>query len=110
MSPESLHLFFALGLGFAFAGLLSTGYQVATRNPPSFQLLERGPYPSTFAAVPFLVFAAPFIMMRASIKEPLVEGRSPILRHDRDRFSGLWSLMSGTVALMAIEACLGADG
>ena len=108
MSLESLHLFFAFGLGFAFAGMLSTGYQLATESPPSFHLLERGPKPSTFAAVPFLVFAAPFIIMRATIKEPRFEGRNAGYVMIATVIAGLWSTMSGTVALMAVEACLGA--
>jgi hypothetical protein len=108
MSPESLHLFFALGLGFAFAGLLSSGYQLATDRPPSFHLLERGPRPSTFAAVPFLVFAAPFIILRASIQDPHPEYHSAAFVMIATVVSGLWSLMSGTVALKVIEVCLSA--
>ena len=106
MFPESLHLVFALALGFSFAGLLCSGYQLVTENPLSFHLLERGPRPSTFAVVPFLVFAAPFIIMRASIQGLLVEGRGISFVAFTTVFSGFWSLMSGTVALMAVEACL----
>ena len=106
MFPESLHLVFALALGFSFAGLLCSGYQLATKSPLSFHLLERGPRPSTFAAVPFLVFAAPLIIMRASIQGLQVEGRGIAFVALTTVVSGFWSLMSGTVALMAVEACL----
>jgi hypothetical protein len=106
MILESLHLVLALVLGFSFAGLLCSGYQLATESPPSFHLLERGPRTSTFAAVPFLVFAAPFIIWRASINGLLVEGRSVFFVALTTVFSGFWSLMSGTVALVAVEACL----
>jgi len=104
MSPESLQSFLAIALGFAVAGLLSTGYQLVASKPASFRLLSHGPRPATFAAVPFLVFAAPFIIMRNTIR-----GR----RIDRRRFevvllatvlAGLWSLLSGTVVVMALEA------
>jgi hypothetical protein len=58
MSPESIESFFALAIGFALAGVLATGYQLATLRPASFGLLERGPGLAAFAAVPFLAFAA----------------------------------------------------
>jgi hypothetical protein len=48
MSPETLHVLLALLLGFAFGGLCSTAYQLATQRLPSFSLLSRGPKPSTF--------------------------------------------------------------
>jgi hypothetical protein len=106
MAPESIQLLFALTIGFAFAGMLGSGYQLATSRPPSFHLLERGPRPSTFAAVPFLVFAAPFIIMRNTIRGRLIEGRSFQLVMIATVIAGLWSLMSGTVTIMAIEAFL----
>lgn len=106
ISPQSMQLLFALAVGFALAGVLATGYQWATSNPPSFHLLERGPRPSTFAAVPFLVFAAPFIIMRNTIQGRMIEGSSFQLVMIATVVAGLWSLMSGTVALMAIEAVL----
>jgi hypothetical protein len=103
MSSESLESFLVLGLGYAVAGLLSTGYQLLTRHPPSFHLLGGGPRPATFAAVPLLAFAAPFIIMRNTLRS----------RIDRRRFefvalatvaASMWSMMSGTVLVMALEA------
>lgn len=103
VSAESLQSFQALLFGFAVAGVLATGYQAATREAASFRLLQRGPKPSTFAVVPFLAFAAPFIIMRATLRAP----------RDSRRFgtvmaativAGVWSLMSGTVVVMALEA------
>jgi hypothetical protein len=70
VSAESLQSFEALAFGFAFAGLCATAYQLATKRPPSFRLLQRGPAPSTFAAVPFLAFAAPFIILRVTLPAP----------------------------------------
>ena len=106
MSPESIQLLFALAIGFAFSGMLGTGYQLATSRAPGFHLLERGPRPSTFAAVPFLVFAAPFIIMRNTIRGRLIEGRSFQLVMIATVVAGLWSLMSGTVVVMALQALL----
>ena len=39
MAPESVHLIFALAIGFAFAGMLATGYQLATSRALSFRVL-----------------------------------------------------------------------
>ncbi|MEA2904685.1 MAG: hypothetical protein QOG83_1783 [Alphaproteobacteria bacterium] len=106
MSNDSLELFFALAFGFAVAGVLATGYQFATCRAPTFKLLERGPKPSTFAAVPFLVFAAPFIIMRNTIRGSRIEGRNFQLVMAATVVAGVWSLMSGTIAMMALAAML----
>jgi hypothetical protein len=103
VSVESLQSLLALAFGFAFAGLCATGYQLFAKRAPSIRLLERGPAASTFAAVPLLAFAAPFIILRVTLRAN---------RHHQ-RFhsvmlativAGIWSLMSGTVVVMAIEA------
>ena len=106
MSPESIQLLFALAVGFAIAGLLATGYQLATSQPLSFRLLELGPKPSTFVAVPFLVFGAPFVIMRNSIRGRTSEGTSFQLVMISTVVAGLWSLMSGTVATSALAVLL----
>jgi hypothetical protein len=104
MAAEAIQSFFALAVGFAFAGMLTTGYQAATDRPASFRLLQRGPRPLTFAAVPFLVFAAPFIIVRNILHGPrLEEPRFPSVL-TATILAGLWSLMSGTVALSALIA------
>ena len=104
MSPEAIQSFFALAIGFALAGLLATGYQLATYRPASFRLLERGPHAAAFAAVPFLAFAAPFIIMRNTIRGRALEGRSFVLVMAATLIAGFWSLMSGTVFVMALAS------
>jgi hypothetical protein len=104
MSPESVQSFFALAFGFAVAGLLASIYQLITRSPASFTLLERGPVPSTFAAVPFLVFTAPFIIMRNTIRGDRTEGRRFHFVMLATILAGFWSLMSGTVVVMVLHA------
>jgi hypothetical protein len=103
ISPESAESFLALAIGFAVAGLISTGYQLVTERPASFRLLEQGPYPSTFAAIPFLVFAAPFIIMRNTIRGRRIERRRFEFVMVATVIAGIWSLMSGTVVVMAVE-------
>jgi len=104
MSADQIETFFALALGFALAGLLASGYQVLTGRPASFRLLHRGPHLRTFAAVPLLVFAAPFIIMRNTIRGCRIEGGGFGAGMVAVLVVGGWSLMSGTVVLMALAA------
>lgn len=104
LSPESIQSFLALAIGFAVAGAISTGYQLMTRRPASFQLLEQGVHASTFAAVPLLVFAAPFIIMRNTIRGCRIERRRFEAAMVATVIAGIWSMMSGTVVVMVLEA------
>jgi O-antigen/teichoic acid export membrane protein len=104
VSPESVQSFIALGIGFAFAGMISSAYQLFTRRPASFRLLQHGPHPKTFAAVPFLVFAAPFIIMRNTVRGRRIEHRRFEFVMLATIIAGIWSLMSGTVVVMAVAA------
>ena len=99
MSADSIQSFFALTIGFAFAGLLATGYQAATNRPASFRLLQAGPQPAALAAVPFLVFAAPFIIMRNILRRRHAEGWRIWVVMSATMVAGFWSLMSGTIAI-----------
>jgi hypothetical protein len=105
----SLQSFLALAIGFALAGCLSSGYQAATSRPVSFGLLERGPGAAAFAAVPFLVFAAPFIIMRGIVRGAGHEGPRFPLVLTATIIAGFWSLMSGTAAVSMLAA-LGLPG
>src|SRR5947208_6797893 len=103
MSADQVEHLFALALGFAVAGLIATGYQLVTRRPASFRLLQRGPRPSTFAAVPFLAFAAPYIIMRNTIRGRRIERRRSEFVMMATILAGLWCLMSGTVVLLIVQ-------
>src|SRR5262245_11478071 len=102
MSPEQVQSFFALAFGFAFAGAIATGYQAVTRRPASFRLLQLGPRPVSFAAVPLIVFAAPFIIMRNTIRGRRLEDRRIGMVMLATVIAGFWSLMSGSVVMMAL--------
>ena len=104
MSPDALNSLFSLCIGFAFAGALASGYQAMAERPAGFALLGEGVAPKTFAAVPFLVFAAPFIIMRNSVRARRIERRRGQMVMAATVIAGLWSLMSGTVVVMAFEA------
>jgi hypothetical protein len=104
MPPETIELMLAFAIGFAVAGMVATGYQAVTGRPASFRLLRRGPASATFAAVPVLAFAAPFIIVRDALRRR----RTRRMPGDALLFpsiaASLWSMMSGTVVVMAMEA------
>src|SRR5258706_11849874 len=68
MSPDALNSLFSLCIGFALAGALASGYQAMAERPAGFGLLGEGVAPKTFAAVPVLVFAAPLIILRNTLR------------------------------------------
>jgi hypothetical protein len=113
MSPEalvfslvwanSIYSLLALAIGFAVAGLLSSGYQLLTLQPASFRLLHENERKVALAAVLFLLFAAPFIIVRNTIRGRQVEGRNFGMAAVAAFVAGFWSLMSGTVVVMALE-------
>jgi hypothetical protein len=113
MSPEalvlalvwtnSLHSVLALAIGFAVAGLLASGYQLLTLQQPSFQLLE-GERAKALMAVLFLLFTAPIIIIRNVLRGARLDRRSLGFAVMAALVAGFWSLMSGTVVVMALEA------
>ncbi|MBV9346925.1 MAG: hypothetical protein JOZ70_13650 [Pseudolabrys sp.] len=103
MAVESVQSLIALALGFAIAGLLCSAYRLATSELPSFSLLHAGPKVSAVAAVPLLVFAGPFLIMRNTLAAGDGEARPFMLVFMATVLSGLWSLMSGIVVVQAIR-------
>jgi hypothetical protein len=108
ISPETIDSFFSLAIGFAVAGTCATGYRLFAEHFPSFRLLEIGPTAARFASIPLLMFSAPFIIMRNTLRGRRIEGRRAEFVMMATVIAGLWSLMSGTVVVMALQALLGA--
>ena len=104
MSPEALQSFVAIGIGFALAGALVSAYQAFAQRPAGFGLLTQGASPRAFAAVPFLVFAAPFIIMRNTVRGRKIEKRRLEFVMLATVLAGLWSMMSGTFFVMVLQA------
>ena len=104
MSPDALNSLFALCIGFALAGALTSGYQLMAQQPAGFTLLQEGMTPKRFAAVPFLVFAAPFIIMRNTLMGIQVERRRFEFVMMATVIAGFWSMMSGTFFLLTLRA------
>jgi hypothetical protein len=104
MSPDALNSLFSLCIGFALAGALTSGYQALAARPAGFGLLQEGLPPRRFAAVPFLVFAAPFIIMRNTLRGVHLERRRFEFVMMATVLAGFWSMMSGTFFLMTLRA------
>jgi hypothetical protein len=102
VSPETIQNFIALGLGFAIAGMLATGYQALVARPASFHaLLAGGAY--AYVHVPFLVFAAPFIIVRNTVRRERFENHNPIGVAIATMLACFWSLMSGTTVIVLLR-------
>ena len=104
MTPESLQMLLALAFGFAVAGLSCSVYQLATSRLPSFMMLSKGPSAQALAAVPLLVVAAPFLIMRNTLMGARREGRQFQFVFFATLIAGFWSLMSGQVLVMGLHA------
>jgi hypothetical protein len=104
MSPEAYQSFIVLFVGFAVAGSLASGYQLVTERPLSFHLLNGGVRLVTFLAIPVLTFAAPFIIMRNTIRGRRIQRRRFEFAMLATVLAGAWSLMSGTVVVAAFTA------
>lgn len=103
MSVEALQSFLALAIGFSVAGLASSGYQLVAARPASFRMLQSARTSSAVAAVPFLVFAAPFIIARAIIRGGMTGRQRVEIVMMATVVAGFWSLMSGTVVVAAFQ-------
>jgi len=90
-------------MGFAVAGLCASGYSLFSRHLPSFRLLEVGPVPARFAAIPLLMFSAPYIIMRNTIRGRRIEGRRFEFVMLATVLAGIWSMMSGTAVVMVLR-------
>ncbi|MGA8802940.1 MAG: hypothetical protein WB614_24540 [Pseudolabrys sp.] len=73
----------------------------AELQPAEYRPGRRG----SFAAVPLLIVSAPFLIMRNSILGRRQEGRRFEFVFLATLIAGFWSLMSGLVLVMTLQAC-----
>lgn len=104
MSAQSVQMLLALAFGFAAAGLCASGYRLATSRLPNLGMLEARPSIAAVCSVPLLVVSAPFLIMRNALN-----GRKNSRRFEAvflaTVLAGFWSLMSGIVMVMVLNAC-----
>ena len=103
MSLESVHTILTLAFGFSVAGMLASLYQLVTTRPASFTLLRAQARALVVAALPFLMFTAPFIIMRNIIRGQQMEGRNFGYAMLATVIAGFWSLLSGTLLVAVFE-------
>lgn len=104
MSPEGFENLLVIVLGFAVGGLLSSAYQIVADRPASFAILTRASRAIACAHLPLLVFAAPYLIVRA-LAAGAGEGPRDVFGVAlATLFAAFWSLMSGTVVLLAMQA------
>ncbi len=109
ISAEALQSLYALAFGFCLAGMLCSGYQVFAERPASFTLLNATRL-RALSAVPFLVFAAPFIIIRNTVRGRVREDRNVVFVMLATVIAGFWSLFAGTAAIEALRFAAGLNG
>lgn len=98
IQPAALEALQSLFLGFAFAGLLASAYELFTARRADFQLLQSGGL-SAVASVPVVVFSAPFLILRNTVRGRRIEGRPLVFVMLASMIAALWSMASGRVVL-----------
>lgn len=97
MTQNSVDALSALVLGFAFAGVLASGFELLVRRPLSFGMLRVGGVLAV-ASVPVLVFSAPMIIIRNLVRGP--KGARPVPAVMlATMIACCWSLLSGRLVL-----------
>src|SRR5215210_229772 len=107
IDPAALEALQALALGFAFAGLLASAFELVFARRASFSLLKTGDL-LAIACVPLLVFSAPFIILRNTILGRRLERRPFLSVMAATVIACLWSLMSGRLVLDVTQIIVGA--
>jgi hypothetical protein len=98
IEPAAIEAIQALVFGFAFAGLLASAFELFTQKRAGFSLLQAGGI-AAVASVPVVIFAAPFLILRNTVRGRRIEGRPFLFVMLASMVASLWSLASGRVAL-----------
>ncbi|MGA0595483.1 DUF6949 family protein [Enterovirga sp. CN4-39] len=107
LTQSTIDAFSALALGFAFAGLLASGFELVARRPLGFSSLQTGDL-GALATVPFLVFSAPLIILRNTIRGRRIDGRPIPAVMIATMIACFWSMMCGRVVLDVAHLVAGA--
>lgn len=97
----------ALGLGFAFAGLLATGVELALRGPVGIRQLQTGGI-RALASIPVLLFSAPFVILRALVRDGRARRQPVGYVLLATVLAGGWSLLSGRLVFDVVLRLSGA--
>lgn len=103
LTPATMESLLALVLGFAFAGLLASTFELFTERRASFSLLQTGGLRAV-ASVPLVVFTAPFLILRNTVRGRQIERRPIQFVILASMIAAIWSLISGHVVLDLVRA------
>ena len=107
LSPDTIESLFRPGLRFRGRGTMRQRLPDVQQAFPEFPLAEVGPVPAPFAAIPLLMSSPrPSWTPRNTIRGRRVEGRRTEIVMVATVIAGIWSLMSGTVVALALQALL----
>ncbi len=98
MSPGAQEALLSIVFGFACAGLIVSAFEALTQRRASFNLLEQGGIAAA-ASVPLVVFSAPFIILRNTIRGRRFERRPIGFVWAATVIACLWSMLCGRVLL-----------
>ena len=98
IQPVAVEALQSLFLGFAFAGLLASAFELFTERRADFKLLQAGGL-TAVASVPVVVFSAPFLILRNMMQGRQSDGRPLSFLMLAGLTAGIWSLVSGRVVL-----------
>jgi cytochrome c biogenesis protein CcdA len=98
IEPAAADALLALALGFAFAGVLASGFEVFTTRKAGFSLLQAGGM-AALASVPLVVFTAPFLIIRNTVRAQKRERRPVHYVMLATMIACVWSLACGRVVM-----------
>ncbi len=98
IEPAAVEALQSLVLGFAFAGLLASAFELFTTRRADFKLLQAGGL-AAVASVPVVIFSAPFLILRNTVRGRQIEGRPFMFVMLASMIAGIWSMASGRVVL-----------
>lgn len=98
IEPSAVEALQSLFIGFAFAGLLASAFELFTEQRADFRLLQAGGL-TAVASVPVVIFSAPFLILRSMLHGRQSDGRPFSFLMLAGLTAGLWSLVSGRVVL-----------
>ena len=98
IDPTAYQALQSLLVGFAFAGLLASTFELFTAKRADFRLLQSGGFVAV-ASVPVVVFSAPFLILRNTMRGRRIEGRPIVFVMLASLIASLWSIASGRVVL-----------
>ena len=98
LEPSAVEALKSLILGFAFAGLLASAFELFTQKRAGFELLQGGGV-GAVASVPVVVFSAPFLILRNTVRGRRIEGRPLVFVMLASLIAAVWSMASGRVVL-----------